>query len=250
MTRPTFVQHGGRTVLVVDYSRAKGTVLAERVAEAGRIIRRQPQKSLLILARVVDLEFSADSTKLLLDHIKENEPYSLATAVVGLGHLSGAVPVANRLTGRQLNAFDDEAEALDWLASIHGDQPVDDENVRFIDHGGESILWIDFRGASTQDLEARMKEAASIIRAAPPNSVLTLTLLHGLSYNEETTAIMKDYVSRNRPYVLAAAVVGLDYLRRIVLPLNRLTGRRLRAFDDIDSERDCLVSEKKRKLGI
>lgn len=80
--------------------------------------------------------------------------------------------------------------------------------------------------------------------------MLTLTLLHGLAYSEQTTARMKDYVRGNRPYVLASAVAGLDYLRRIILPLNRLTGRKLRAFDDLDRAKEWLVEEKNRMLGI
>lgn len=251
MTRPTFVTHQGTSVLVIDYSHARGASLRELVADAGSAIRKHPEKSLRILARMEDLEFTPESTQLLLEHIRANEPFSRATAVVGLGHLSKVIPVANRLTGRNLKAFDDERDALDWLVSMaEAEEAPDDDKIHFIDHGGERILSIDFRGATGEDLEERVSKAASIIRSQPPLSVLTLTLLHGLAYSEQTTALMKDYVRGNRPHVLASAVVGLDYLRRIILPLNRLTGRKLRAFDDIDRAKEWLVEEKNRMLGI
>jgi hypothetical protein len=249
MTQPNFVRHDGASILVVDFSGADGSTIRERVAEAGRFISEQPPKSLLILARLTGIEFSPATTKVLLDHIAENKPFSQATAVVGLGHLARAVPIANRLTGRNLVAFDDESEALDWLALQSRPSPVPEDKIRFIEHSGQKILWIDFRSCSAMELPRRVTRAASIIRSEPLRSVLTLTLLHGMSYDEETTSLMKDYVRGNRPYVIAGAVLGLDYLRRIILPLNRLTGRKLRAFDDAESAKDWLVAEKRRMLS-
>ena len=246
MAEPIFVQHNGARILILDYSRVRGSALKERVAEAGRLIARQPPKSLLILARLFDVEFSPDSTRLLLDHMQANAPFSLSTAVVGLGHLSKAIPIANRLTGRDIQSFDDETAALDWLASVKPREPSPDERVRFMSHKGDELLYIDFRDCSKVELERNVMRAASIIRSSPPGSLLTLTLLHGLTYNEDTTRLFKDYVRGNRPYVLAAAVVGLDYLRRIIFPLNRLTGRKLRAFDDIENAKDWLVDERRR----
>jgi len=249
MQQPTFVQHNGAEVLIVDYSHARGDALEQRLAEGARVIRSQPPGSALILVRLAGFDFVPDATKLWLDHIADNRPFSRATAVVGLGHLSKVIPIANRLTGRDLRSFDDEFEALDWLATIaKGETRLDDDKVRFILHGGEDLLQIDFRGSSAADLAARVERAASIIRSQPRHSVLTLTLLHGITYDEATTSLMKDYVRGNKPYVLASAVVGLDYLRRIILPLNRLTGRNLRSFDEIENAKNWLINEKRRLL--
>jgi len=251
MQQPTFVQHKGTEVLIVDYSNARGDALERQLARGASAIRSQPPGSVLILVRVAGFEFVPDATKVWLDHITDNRDYSLATAVVGLGHLSKVIPVANRLTGRDLRAFDDEAEALDWLVSMadNGTKTSDDK-VRFIMHGGEKLLQIDFRGSSQEELAGRVERASSIIRSQPHHSVLTLTFVHGLTYNEGSTALMKDYVRGNKPYVLASAVVGLDYLRRIVLPLNRLTGRNIRSFDEIENAKDWLINEKRRLLEL
>jgi len=244
MDAPRFVTHGGASILLLDYAGASAAQLASLLEEAEQIIRKQPPRSLLILTRMHGYEFGSESTRLLLEHINGNGPHALASAVVGLDHLSAAVPIANRMSGRELESFDDEASALDWLASRAAAGSDDtDEPVRFLARGGCRILRIDFRGASGDELLSRVNVAAATIQVQPERSVLTLTLVHGISYNKDITAAIKEYVRANRPYVLAGGVVGLDYLRQIILPLNRLTGRNLKAFDDEESAAVWLASE-------
>lgn len=247
MDSPRFVTHRGANILVLDYSGAGLDRLPGLLQEAERVIRSHPLRSVLILTRLAGTEFSAGANKLLLEHLTNNGPYALASAVVGLGHLAGVIPIANRLGGRDLRAFDDATAALEWLASHASQEPrPEEEPVRFTELGSCRVLRIDFRRCSPDELMRRIDVAATIIRAQPERTVLTLTLVHGVSYDKETTSVMKEYVRRNRPFVLAGAVVGLDYLRQIVMPLNRLTGRNLRAFDDEEAAMRWLVSEQDR----
>jgi hypothetical protein len=244
MDAPRFVTHRGASILLLDYAGANAAQLVALLEEAERIIRRQPPRSLLILTRMYGYAFGSESTKLLLEHIDGNGAHTLASAVVGLGHLSAVLPIANRMSGRELQPFDDEESALDWLASRAAGGAVDSADpIRFFEHDGARILRIDFRGVSGEALLARVSVAAATIHGQPERSVLTLTLVHGISYSKEITSAMKQYVHGNRPYVVAGAVVGLDYLSQIILPLNRLTGRNLRAFDDEESASAWLASE-------
>lgn len=243
MDAPRFVAHGGASILVLDYAGASATQLPLLLAEAEQVIRRQPPRSLLILTRMHGYEFGSESNRLLLAHIDGNGPYARASAVVGLDHLAAVIPVANRMAGRELEAFGDETAALDWLAARSDSAVAIDEPVRFVDRDGTRILRIDFCHVTEAELLRRVGIAAATIRAQPEGSVLTLSLVHGIRYNRDITGAMKEYVRGNRPYVLAGAVVGLDYLRQIILPLNRLTGRNLRAFDDESGAAAWLAAE-------
>ena len=244
MNSPRFIVHRGAQILVLDYSEAGVAELPALLEQTERAVREQPPRSLLFLTRLRNTEFSGEANKLLLDHVTANGPFALASAVVGLGHLAGVIPIANRLTGRNIQSFDDETEALDWLAS---QRPPDvagfEALVRFIERDGRGIIRIDFRRSSPVELMRRLGLAATLIRTQPPRSALTLTLVHGVTYDHETTSAIKEYVRGNRPYVLAGAVVGLDYLKQIILPLNRLTGRNLRAFDEEETAAAWHVAE-------
>jgi hypothetical protein len=246
MDSPRFVTHRGVKILVLDYAGASAAQLPARLNESEHAIRRQPPRSLLLLTRMHGYEFGSESNRLLLAHIDANGPWAIASAVVGLGHLAAVIPIANRLSNRNLQAFDDEGAALDWLATQRPElsAPATEEpSVCFVDRTGVRILRIDFRGAEGPALLSRVSAAAAMIHGQPPRSVLTLTLVHGVSYTREITAAIKEYVRGNRPYVVAGAVVGLDYLRQILLPLNRLTGRNLKAFDDEESSIAWLAAE-------
>lgn len=117
------------------------------------------------------------------------------------------------------------------------------ERVRFISHLGHRILQIDWSDATSDEILAAMKEARRIIAAQPSASVLTLTNVTGAKVNRVVTEALKEYVAHNKPYVLAGAVVGLNDLKMIIFNfVNRVTGRTLRAMDQVDTAKDWLAS--------
>lgn len=239
------VTHSGARVLVVDYAGLRGSKLIERVTEASRTMRAEPEGSLLVLLRVRGLDLDPDASDFLITQLRDNGPYTQATALVGLGHLSDVLPVAIRLTGRDLKAFEEEEEALDWLASHTPPTFQPCEHVQWIAHRGESVLRIDLGRCKLEELERRVASAALAIRSSPPRSVLALNLVHGFTFDRITAEVMREYVRGNRPYILAAAVVGLDYMKPVLPALNRMTGRNLKAFDDAEAALDWLVDRRR-----
>ncbi len=121
-----------------------------------------------------------------------------------------------------------------------------DDRIKLIEHQGSQILWIDLSHCAGDELADRVARAAEVIRNSPELSILTLTLLHGVTYDKETITFLSEYVRENGPYVRAGAVVGLDYLSGIILPVNRVTGRQLQTFANEDAAKDWLVEESKR----
>jgi hypothetical protein len=125
------------------------------------------------------------------------------------------------------------------------------KRVKYIYHNGRQILFLDFSGCNAADFLVIIKEAEQVIRAEPPDSVLTLTNVTGAKYNLEVTKALKEFTIGNKPFVIAAAVVGLDVLKKVIYnSVMHVSGRNLLAFDDIEKAKDWLVEESKRHARI
>jgi len=244
MTGIELINHGGTRILSIDYRGLRGARLRDRVATASQMIRDEPGESLLVLLHVRQLDLSPETATYLFENLRENTGHTLATAFVGLDHLEGILPVATRLTGRNMEAFEDENAALDWLVSHVPPSFHPDEFVGWIDHEGTTILLIDLSNCAIPELERRIHNATLAIRNSAPRSVLSLNIIGSFAYDRHTTDMLLEYIRGNKPYVLAAAVIGLDYMKAVVPVVNRLTGRNLKAFDEVDVALDWLRSMK------
>jgi hypothetical protein len=116
----------------------------------------------------------------------------------------------------------------------------------FIEHKGRQIVLLDFSGFTDHQstLEA-IDEAKRFIAQQPKQQqLLTLTNVRGSHFDTDIVKGLRELVEHNKPYVKAGAVVGLSGLRRVVYTtLVHLTGRNLRAFDDMDEAKDYLAAQ-------
>lgn len=118
----------------------------------------------------------------------------------------------------------------------------DEARVRYIEHKGTRILYIDFSHATPEEFLQAIELAEKTIAEEPPRSVLTLTNAEKAMHDRRVTERLKSYVEHNKPYVKAGAVVGLNELRKIVFNfLNKASGRSLKAFDDLADAKNWLV---------
>ena len=119
-----------------------------------------------------------------------------------------------------------------------------DEHVRFIEHKGCSILMIDFQGCQPAEFLERIRYARSVIGRQPLGSTRTLTNVTKARFNNQVSEAMKEYTAHNKPYVRAAAVVGLSGLQEIVYNvIIKLTGRNIATFSDIAVAKDFLANQ-------
>jgi hypothetical protein len=119
---------------------------------------------------------------------------------------------------------------------------ADEEHVRFIKYKGQSILEIDFRDCQPAELLERIRCARTVIGTQEAGTVRTLTLVKGARFNKQTTEALKDYTKHNKPFVRAAAIVGLSGLQEIVYNvITRLTGRNIATFDTAEQAKEFLV---------
>jgi hypothetical protein len=114
----SFIEHDGRKILAMDFSRIKDPALVLRaIEEAKNFVARQPKrKELLTLVDVYGLRFNDEVLKAFRDLTKHDEPWEKAVAVSGLTHLGAVAFRANNLmTGGRLKGFEKKDEALKWL---------------------------------------------------------------------------------------------------------------------------------------
>jgi hypothetical protein len=118
------------------------------------------------------------------------------------------------------------------------------ERIKFIEHKGKKILHLDFTQARADEVIQIIREAKGVIAAQPEKSILTLTDVTNIKFNSAAADAMKEFASHNKPYVSAAAVVGVTGLKQVIYnAVVRFTGRNLVAFDSHGQAKDWLVTQ-------
>lgn len=116
------------------------------------------------------------------------------------------------------------------------------ERVRFINHEGRDILFLDFSRCKADEVVKTIHHAKKIISSRPENSLLTLTDVTDARFNDEVGQNMKEFTAHNKPYVKASAVVGITGLKKIIFSaVVRFSQRNITAFDDIEEAKSWLV---------
>ena len=111
--------------------------------------------------------------------------------------------------------------------------------VRFIEHQGKRILFINYSHCDVAMLKAVAEEGHRVIAQEPPNSVLTLNDVTGTSFDKESVAVLQAKVAANAPYVRKAAVIGISGLQRLIYAgVQTFSKRRLPTFE---SRREALA---------
>ncbi len=116
--------------------------------------------------------------------------------------------------------------------------------VRFIEHKGRKILHIDFSGCKANEVFEIITAAKEVIRSQPPASVYTLTDVTNTGFNTGVSDAMKEFTRHNKPYVVAAAVVGVTGLKQIIFnAVMKFSGRHLSALDTLDEAKNWLARQ-------
>ncbi len=118
------------------------------------------------------------------------------------------------------------------------------ERVQFIQHKGKVILHINFAQCSAAEIFAVIEEAKAAIRTQVPGTALTLTDVTGACFDSTISQAMKGLVLHNKPYVTAAAIVGVTGLKQVIFnTVMRFSGRHLHAFESLGEAKDWLIRQ-------
>ena len=118
------------------------------------------------------------------------------------------------------------------------------DRVKFIKHNGKEILLLDFSGCSAIEVLPVIEESKKAIRTRPEGSVLTLTNVTDMRFNEDVASRMKEFTAHNKPYVRTAAVVGVAGIKKIIFgAVEMFSRRKLHVFDNINEAKEWLVKD-------
>jgi hypothetical protein len=116
--------------------------------------------------------------------------------------------------------------------------------VRFIEHEGRRVLFINYSHCDVAMLKAVAEEGHRVIAGEQPESVLTLNDVTGTTFDKESVAVLQEMVAANAPYVRRAAVVGISGLQRLIYEgVQAFSRRRIPAFETRQEALAWLVKE-------
>ncbi len=120
MAGPSFLEHGGKRILRLDYAGLGPAEIVALMREAEPVIAAEPRRSVRLLSIAFGIRVTAEVVDALKAFALHNEPFVLASAIVGATAFQRAT-IALTITSRgrlSVDTFDEEAQAKDWLATM------------------------------------------------------------------------------------------------------------------------------------
>jgi hypothetical protein len=117
----------------------------------------------------------------------------------------------------------------------------------WIIHKEKKIFYADYSDFEKdfQNLKAEVAYANSIMVREPKDSLLLLVNVNGTTGTSEITFYLKDAAIQVKAHVRKAAVIGVSGVRLALLrSVSFLSGMEIKPFDNIDTAKDWLVSER------
>jgi hypothetical protein len=115
---------------------------------------------------------------------------------------------------------------------------------QIVPYKGKRIAVVDIARTTPGEAILVLGDAQKQIAQFPPKSALVLTDATDATYNQQSSAAVKEFAARNGPYVKASAVVGADGLRSVLLRLvATVTGRNIKPCRDRSEALEWLSSQ-------
>lgn len=117
MERVEFIQFQGKQILLEDISHlGPGEDFVNTIESAKKIIRSQPEKSVLALLDASNVHFNSEMLGIISEFAKGNTPYIKSATVVGIeGLLKIVLSTISKAAGRDFHVFPTREEAIDYL---------------------------------------------------------------------------------------------------------------------------------------
>jgi hypothetical protein len=116
MERAQFIKHKGKKIFVLDCSNCLPSEVIPLIDECAHEVRTQPEKSVLTLTIATGSRFDLETTNKLKNLTRDNEPYVIKSAIVGISGLQEVVLMTvAKFSRREFHIFDDIEKAKDFL---------------------------------------------------------------------------------------------------------------------------------------
>lgn len=117
------------------------------------------------------------------------------------------------------------------------------DRIRFVTHGGQRILLLDFTGCSAQEVAAIADRAPEIITGEPLDSVLAVADFSDAEFTRDAVERIKIATAFNRPHIKRVAWVLTENLPKALYDsIRSFSAREFPVFATRDEAMDYLVS--------
>ena len=112
------ITYKGKLIFYMDFSHcSKAADIKKVISESLPFIRSQPPATVLTLSDITGMSFTQEIKDLFNEFIEGNKPFIKASAVTGLNGLQLIFNGLLRVTHRDINSFNSDTEAKEWLIS-------------------------------------------------------------------------------------------------------------------------------------
>lgn len=117
MANPTLINHKGKDIFYMDFSKLSSKrKISNLIEKSIEYIRSQPPNSLLTMTNIQGMHFSIEIKDMFTQFVKGNKPYVSAGTVLGMAGLQSIVYNGiMKLTGRNIKSMKSIDEAKEWL---------------------------------------------------------------------------------------------------------------------------------------
>ena len=118
---------------------------------------------------------------------------------------------------------------------------------KLINYKGQTIFYMDFSNAKTHDeVKAVMESSIAYIHNKPEKSVVALTNLENMFFNNDIRNDFQTFLKSNKPYIKTSSVFGMSGLARFLFnSLMKITGRDVRSFETMLEAQEFLLKPAK-----
>ncbi len=116
---------------------------------------------------------------------------------------------------------------------------------KFHKHKNKMVLFLNFADLGINDAYEVIDYSSGIIERMPLNSVYTLTDITNSNFDQKLINALTGFTLKNKPYVVAGAVVGADGLKKFIFnTILKLSGRsNMKTFNNEEDAIEWLVSQ-------
>ena len=116
------------------------------------------------------------------------------------------------------------------------------DRIRFIDHQGKRILFVDFSNCAPNEVEEIARHVPDYVTAQPRGSALILTNFTGANFDRDAIRAVKEAAVFDKPFVKKSALIGTDDLPiSFVEELEQFSRRELLSFKTTEEALEWLV---------
>ena len=121
MNATGLVEYKGKKIFVLDFSNCLPPEIPPLIDNCARQIRSQPKKSIYTIVNATGTKFDSTVVDKLKQLTKENEPFVIKSAVVGLSGMQQVVlMIVSSFSNRTFEQFDTVEKAKEFFASQPG----------------------------------------------------------------------------------------------------------------------------------